>query len=429
MDAEEWLNKGNEFAERGNYKKALEAYDKAAEIDPQYVAAWHGKGFALGELKRYQEALEAYDKAAEINPQYVAAWHGKGFALGELKRNQEALEAYDKAAEIDPQYVAAWLGKGNALGKLERYQEAIEACRKATDLKPQDAIAHSNLGEFLLEVGDIEGASREVQEALNLNKDFPEALSLQGRIHIEQRGYGTARESFEKAISLSPGDLKLLLWDAYAHYLETEFSLSPKSRAYQEEITAIIKTLDRVDMLSSKRNDDVKAHILYFLGCFHYKAKDMFSAKERLSECVKLCVKLESEMKKPSSTKASARELLDHIWSYQIRPGFWRWWLDSPVHCWLRRAGFAVLAGVLCTLLVVHPFLPHWYPELQINWTLYMLSVGLLLVFLFLPIIERIRTRELEVELRPPPSLESVLSPGEMEKIVKEIEAEPPQLK
>jgi len=384
MDAEEWLDKGNEFAEHGNYKKALEAYDKAAEINPQYVAAWHGKGFALGRLGRYQEALEAYDKAAEINPQYAEAW----------------------------------IGKGNALGKLERYQEAIEAYRKATDLKPKDAIAHSNLGEFLLEVGDIEGASGEVETALELNKDSSKALSLEGRIYIEQRSYKAARRSFKKAISLSPGDLKLLLWDAYAHYLETEFSLGPKCRGYQEEITAIIKTLDRVDMLSSKRNDDVKAHILYFLGCFHYKAKDMFSAKERLSECVKLCVKPESEMKKPSSTKASARELLDHIWSYQIRPGFWRWWLDSPVHRWLRRAGFAVLAGVLCTLLVVHPFLPQWYPELEINWTLYLLVIVLLLVFLFLPIIERIRTKEIEVELRPPPVLESVLSPGEMGRAV-----------
>ncbi|GAI84973.1 unnamed protein product [marine sediment metagenome] len=39
MDAKKWLNKGNEFAERGNYQKAIEAYDKAIEIDPQNAAA------------------------------------------------------------------------------------------------------------------------------------------------------------------------------------------------------------------------------------------------------------------------------------------------------------------------------------------------------------------------------------------------------
>ncbi len=86
MDAEEWLNKGNEFAERGNYKKAIEAYDKAIEIDPQYVWAWHGKGFALGKLERHQEALEAYDKAAEIDPQYVSRpGLAKAMPLGSLR--------------------------------------------------------------------------------------------------------------------------------------------------------------------------------------------------------------------------------------------------------------------------------------------------------------------------------------------------------
>ena len=268
-----------------------------------------------------------------------------------------------------------------------------------------------------------------MQKALELSKDFPEALSLQGRIYIEQRDYEAARKSFKKAISRSPGDLKLLLWDAYAHYLETEFTLGPENRAYQEGITTIIRTLERVDALSSEKSGNVKVYTLYFLGCFYYKAKDMFSAKERLDKCVKLCVKLESEMKEPSSTKASAWELLDHIWSYQIRPSFWRWWLDSPIYRRHRKARFVVLAGILCTLLVVHPFLPVWYPELEINWAIYMLSIILPLVFLFLPIIERIRAREFELELRPPPSFESVLSPGEMGKKMKEIKAEPPRPK
>ena len=437
MDAQEWLKKGNESAQRGRYQEALEAYDKAVEIDPQYVASWHGKGVALERLKRYQEALEAYGKAVEIDPQYVASWHGKGVVLE----------------------------------KLEKHRQAIEAFRKAVDLTPLDAIAHSNLGESLLAVGDIEGASKEVQKALDLSKDFSEAASLQGKIYIERCDYEAARESFEKAISLSPGDLNLLLWDAYAHYLETEFSLGPANKGYQEGIAAVIRTLERVGELSSEESGTVRKHTLYFLGCFYYKAKDMFSAKERLDECVKLCAKLESEvykpslikasvqesldhgwshqirssfwhwwltspmyrwcrmarsrMKKPSSTKAAAQELLDYIWSYQIRPSLWRWWLDSPVRRWHRRVRFAVLVGILCALLVVHPFLPLWYPSLSINWELYTLSIIFLLVFLFLPIIERIKAKDYELELHPPPSFESVLSPGEMEKKMKEIETEP----
>ncbi len=49
--------------------------------------------FNLSELKRYEEAIEAYEKAIEINPQYTDAWYNKGFCLSELKRYEEAIEA------------------------------------------------------------------------------------------------------------------------------------------------------------------------------------------------------------------------------------------------------------------------------------------------------------------------------------------------
>ncbi len=49
-------------------------------------------------------------------------------------------------------------------------------------------------------------------------------------------------------------------------------------------------------------------HILYFLGYFYYKINDMFTAKEKLEECIKL----KSTIKKPAS------KLLENIWKFQI---------------------------------------------------------------------------------------------------------------
>ncbi|RMF28848.1 MAG: tetratricopeptide repeat protein, partial [Candidatus Nitrosothermus koennekii] len=55
------------------YKEALEAFDKAIAIDPNFADAWNNKGVALAKLKRYEEALEAFDKALEINPKFAEA--------------------------------------------------------------------------------------------------------------------------------------------------------------------------------------------------------------------------------------------------------------------------------------------------------------------------------------------------------------------
>jgi tetratricopeptide (TPR) repeat protein len=57
----------------------------------------------LSYLEHSEQAIEAYDKAIEINSQHLDAWCEKARSLCYLKRYEEAIEAYDKALEIGPQ--------------------------------------------------------------------------------------------------------------------------------------------------------------------------------------------------------------------------------------------------------------------------------------------------------------------------------------
>ena len=92
-------NKGAALDHLSNYKYAIEEYDKALKIDPNYVDALSKKGKALNNLGKYQEAIEWYDKTLNIDPNNV-------FALNKIvaylllvweKLAQEAIEWYDKA--------------------------------------------------------------------------------------------------------------------------------------------------------------------------------------------------------------------------------------------------------------------------------------------------------------------------------------------
>ncbi|MDI6704504.1 MAG: hypothetical protein QME40_07530, partial [bacterium] len=103
------------------------------------------------------------------------------------------------------------------------------------------------------------------------------------------------------------------------------------------------------------------------------------------------------------------------IWNYQIRPSWWRWWLDSPLYRWPKRIGFSILSLFISALLLLHPFIPSWFPSLKVNWTLYVFLIVLLLLILIFPSIERIKVRDIEVEVCSPPHFEPILSPPEME--------------
>ena len=64
--AVDWDNKGIALEAHGNYDEAIQAYDKAIEIDPQDETAWNNKVNALNKLGRTTEANTAYAKFKEL---------------------------------------------------------------------------------------------------------------------------------------------------------------------------------------------------------------------------------------------------------------------------------------------------------------------------------------------------------------------------
>ena len=71
--------------------------------DSQNATTRYDEGLVLNNQGKYDEAIQAYDKAIEINPQYAVAWNYKGIALYNQHMYDEAIQACDKAIEIDPQ--------------------------------------------------------------------------------------------------------------------------------------------------------------------------------------------------------------------------------------------------------------------------------------------------------------------------------------
>lgn len=65
----------------------------------------------MSELKRYQEAIDSYDKAIQLNPNYSNVYYNKGNSLRDLKRYQEAIDCYDKAIELNPNDLDAYNNK------------------------------------------------------------------------------------------------------------------------------------------------------------------------------------------------------------------------------------------------------------------------------------------------------------------------------
>jgi tetratricopeptide (TPR) repeat protein len=135
-------------------------------------------------LNRPDQALDSYDRALTIKPDYAEALNHRGIALFDLKRSEQALYNYDRALTIKPDYAEAFNNRGNTLRAQKRHEQALESYDRAIRIKPDYAEAHWNeslcrllLGEFTLGWQKYEWRWKK-EPLLNSLKNFKQALWL-----------------------------------------------------------------------------------------------------------------------------------------------------------------------------------------------------------------------------------------------------------
>jgi len=106
-DSEKWFTEGVALYEKGNYRRAIAAFDKAIAIDPTQAEVWNNRGLCLIQMERYPEALQSIDKALSFNPGYENAKKAKKIVL-ELQKEPETAGNISEPADTPlPQVPAA----------------------------------------------------------------------------------------------------------------------------------------------------------------------------------------------------------------------------------------------------------------------------------------------------------------------------------
>lgn len=98
---EEWLNKGIDLYEQGDYIAAIHCYDEAIKLDSSSVGAWYNKGLALAIQCKYREAIKAYDKVIELDPNNADVLIKKDEALKAFGNNASVESIHCKADELE----------------------------------------------------------------------------------------------------------------------------------------------------------------------------------------------------------------------------------------------------------------------------------------------------------------------------------------
>ena len=197
----EWIEAGSlSEAEKHLYQMETESLPKE-----QLSEIWFHLGLAFQNNHENARAVNAYQRARELNPQNLQAWFNSGMILHEGGILQAALECYNQAIELDPEQSKIWCNLGALQFQLGEFEESVNSLNQAVMLKPDYARAWDNLAGSLCALDQLEEAERCCHRAINFKPEYADPFFKLGSIYFQQDRLEEAERAFRKVLEWQPG--------------------------------------------------------------------------------------------------------------------------------------------------------------------------------------------------------------------------------
>ncbi len=129
-------NFGNELAKADRPQEAIEHYQQALRLKPDYAEADNNLGTALAKTGHLRSAIEHLQHALQLKPDYAEAHYNLGLAFAQAGQIEPAIQCYLRALHLQPDYPEAHNNLGNALFKSGQMREGIEHFQRASKYSP-----------------------------------------------------------------------------------------------------------------------------------------------------------------------------------------------------------------------------------------------------------------------------------------------------
>ncbi|MCK4890658.1 MAG: protein kinase [Candidatus Aminicenantes bacterium] len=190
-----------------NLDKALDASQKALELDPELADAYSSRALALSQNGQYEEAFKEFERAIQLNPKFFEAYYQYARICRSNGKLEQALGLFEKAASIRPEDYEAALFLVSAYNDLKMNTEmekanlrALDVVRKHLDLNPDNSRALYLGAGALVKAGENEEASQWIKRAVSLDPNEIAVLYNAACIYSELGKVDKALDYFEKAI-------------------------------------------------------------------------------------------------------------------------------------------------------------------------------------------------------------------------------------
>lgn len=211
------FERGQNAHARGEFETALEYYNEAIKIRPEFPEAEFQKGNALVSLKKLAEAEAAFRRAMELRTNWALPHINLAVLVARQKRDDEAQTLLRQALKLENQNEVAL----RALAELRLLagdaKEALELSHRATT-------NNSSVGAWIVramaerKLGLSADAGVSLDHVLKQEPNNVAALVERAELHIDQNSFGDAVKDLRAASEQAPADKGIA--SRLAHALE-----------------------------------------------------------------------------------------------------------------------------------------------------------------------------------------------------------------
>ncbi len=148
------------------FDRALEAYQRALDIDPSSISALVNMGVVLQKLGRTDDAMKQFELAVERLPDHVLPRFNLGLARQRAGDPDGAMEVWREALEYEQEHVLTLRALAISLRNQGEHEEARALLDRALKSDPTDPQTLTWSGVFYMDTGDTEAAEQAWRTAI-----------------------------------------------------------------------------------------------------------------------------------------------------------------------------------------------------------------------------------------------------------------------
>ena len=201
-------------------RRAIEYYEQATTLDPNYSLAWAGIADALSAsplngdappLVVWPRAREAAAQAVRADPDLAEAQISLGCVKWLFDWDWPAAEAaFRRAIALDPSSAPAHWWLGHVLSQSGKHTESETIMRRARELDPLEPMTYAMSSQVAFQARDYAAALTHARHAIVIDPEFWIGYMQEGQAYEQLSQTDLAIDRFSQAARFSHGNSKAI---------------------------------------------------------------------------------------------------------------------------------------------------------------------------------------------------------------------------